>query len=478
MQHKVFEWRNPQDFSPAYYFEILREGDQINTDAILLESDSMSPSIEENRYSYIALDPRIVVRAKNNGIMVVDSFYHLEESIRKAQKSLDYEPGIVPYGAPSLSHGGCVGYLSYDAKNWFVENSSGKKLQTKAQDDQQFEDMYLIFPQTILAFDHKKKEVHVTTFGDDESTMLQISNTLTTKVLQKTSPYQKKRDGRDTPKNIECTPNMTKEEYYEMVWRAKKYIGGGDAYQIKVSQRFDIRLNDYSWEVYKRLRKINPSPFSAYLDLDGIEMVSCSPEEILRVRKPQVGATHILTRPIGGTYPRGRGRLMDWIQTRRILDDPKERAEHTMLVDLLRNDIGKVATLGSVRFDTSPTLETYAHLHHLVTTVEGTLRDGNTSIDALRSVFPGGTITGCPKIRSMELIDELEPTARGPYTGSIGFITFRDEAQWNIIIRTLLYNAQTHKGYLQVGGGIVDNSDVVREWHETLWKAKAILDAL
>ncbi len=484
MLHQVYEWRTPHTFTPAYYFEVLRNEGRAGKDAILLESDSSSQPISGNRYSYIALDTQV------DHTTQVASLGDLEELLSKPKKPLDFREGIVSATAPPLSHGGAIGYVGYDVKNEFVRSRDGL-LQTTATNDQELPNLYMIFPRTILAFDHDEKKVYVTTFCDDGARMEGVQRILEERVLRPTRETRRKSHLSVSLEDIEAVSNMSQEQYFEMVERAKEHILAGNSYQLKVSQRLTLAMIDDTWNIYKRLRSINPSPFSAYLALEGIDLVSCSPEELLRVTNMPSGRKQILTRPIGGTYPRSRWRLWDWFVKRRFKRDSKEKAEHAMLVDLLRNDIGRVSavgrrceekdgwkSLGSVEWSCPPTLETYSHLHHLVTTVQGELADGFNSFDAFRSLFPGGTITGCPKIRAMQLIDELEPTARGPYTGSIGFVTFRDEAQWNIIIRTLLHNRKTRDAYLQVGGGIVHDSDKEREWQETLWKAQALLKAV
>lgn len=257
--------------------------------------------------------------------------------------------------------------------------------------------------------------------------------------------------------------------------RAKEYIRSGDTYQVKISIRHEFDALFDSWQAYQKLRLSNSSSYSAFLDLENTTLVSCSPEELVRLEERVAE-----TRPIGGTYPRGASEDEDKDKdiARSFFEDEKEVAEHVMLIDLERNDLGRVCRPGSVKVAKTMMLEKYTNLMHIVTTIQGDLDYGRDSFDLIKSMFPGGTVTGCPKIRAMEIIDELEPVARGPYTGSVGFITPSDECQFNILIRTLAIDKTTEKGYVQVGGGIVADSNAEYEYQENLRKGKAIMDEI
>jgi para-aminobenzoate synthetase component I len=496
MLQKVFDWTDSHDFSPAYYFEVLRSEGRGGQDAILLESDPAAPQIFDNRYSYVALDPSLSVKAKGhvvwiNGVefekKVTDPFSALEEIMSEEKESLGYRRDVGLEGAPSFSTGGCIGYVGYDAKNWWTKTRGGERITTqkydcngKIRDDQGFADMYMMFPKTIIAFDHKEQKIYVTTFGDDTKSMQNIERVLSEDFLRPTA-FIKERESKLSVSNeeIQAMSNMSFDEYIGMVTAAKEHIVSGNSYQVKLSQRLKIGVIDNTWNIYRRIRNINPSPFSAYLTLGGIDVVSCSPEELLNITSLADGSREAITRPIGGTYPRGLDEISDEVIIAQFWQDRKEVAEHRMLVDLERNDLGGICKIGSVpRENLKPTLESYSSVHHFVTTIPGILRDDVSVFDAFRAMFPGGTVTGCPKIRTMEIIDELEPTTRGPYTGSIGYLTFDGETQWNIMIRTLLHNPRNHNGFLQVGGGIVHDSNPKREWEETVWKAKALLRAV
>jgi aminodeoxychorismate synthase component I len=265
---------------------------------------------------------------------------------------------------------------------------------------------------------------------------------------------------------------MEKEDYMEMVRRAKNYIRAGDIFQANLSQRLTAEVGDLDpFRLYGVLRKINPSPFAAYLDLQGFQLVSSSPERLMRLHDRVVD-----TRPIAGTRPRGKDTEGDRAMSVELITNEKERAEHIMLIDLERNDIGRVCDYGSVQVDELMVLEEYSHVIHIVSNVQGRLHEKKDMFDLIRATFPGGTITGVPKVRCMEIIDELEPVQRGPYTGSIGYLGFNGDMDLNIIIRTFVI--KDGRAHVQVGAGIVADSDPEREYYETLHKADALLQAL
>lgn len=266
-------------------------------------------------------------------------------------------------------------------------------------------------------------------------------------------------------------PDIPRSRFESMVKRAKKYIQAGDIYQANLSQRFTFRCEGGSrLGLYDVLRKINPSPFSSFLKIRDLEIISCSPERLVAKR-----GNFCETRPIAGTRRRpARGRLS--AVRRELLANEKERAEHIMLVDLERNDLGRVCDWPSVRVEEMMKTEIYSHVIHIVSKITGRLAKGRDALDLLQAMFPGGTVTGCPKIRCMEIINELEPAARGLYTGSIGYLDFSGDMDMNIVIRTLVLRGR--EGHLQVGAGIVYDSDPVREYEETLHKGEALAEAL
>ncbi len=265
--------------------------------------------------------------------------------------------------------------------------------------------------------------------------------------------------------------NISEAQYIEMVERAKLYIEEGDIYQANLSQRFETAFKGEAFDLYENLRRVNPSPFSGYLKMGDLTLVSSSPERLVKIEKGILE-----TRPIAGTRPRGRNIEEDNHLATELLLNEKEQAEHLMLVDLERNDLGRICEYGSVQVTDQMFVEQYSHVSHIVSNIRGTLKPDITFKEILEAVFPGGTITGCPKIRCMEIIDELEPVARGPYSGSFGYIGFAETIDLNIIIRTILL--KDNKAYFHVGAGIVADSIPAKEYQETLDKAAAMIDVL
>ncbi len=270
---------------------------------------------------------------------------------------------------------------------------------------------------------------------------------------------------------IALTSNFTHEGYLRAVERTWEYICAGDIFQANISQRFQVDLALSPYELYRRLREVNPAPFAAYLSYPELTVVSASPERFLKV----VG-DRVETRPIKGTRPRGATPAQDSALAQELLGSVKDRAENVMIVDLERNDIGRACRYGSVEVEELAILESYPTVFHLTSTVAGRLAPGKNRIDLLKATFPGGSITGAPKVRAMEIIDELEPTRRSVYTGAIGYLGFDGGMDLNIVIRTFL--VKDRKAYFQVGGGIVYDSEPEAEYQETLHKAKGLMQAL
>jgi len=271
----------------------------------------------------------------------------------------------------------------------------------------------------------------------------------------------------DRPRSL-----TTREEYLGMVQRCKDYIAAGDIFQANLSHRFSIPIGQTPpLCLYKALRRINPSPFSAYLDFGSFQIVSSSPERLVKLEGREVQ-----TRPIAGTRPRGRSPLEDRQFAEELILNEKERAEHLMLVDLERNDLGRVCEYGTVRVDELMTIEFYSHVMHIVSNIRGRMRPDRDCFDLLKAVFPGGTITGVPKVRCLEIIEELEPVKRGAAYGSIGYINFAGDMDLNILIRTMI--VKNKEAYFHVGAGIVADSQLEKEYEETLHKAQALFLAL
>ncbi len=426
------------------------------------------------RYSFIGSDPFLVMRSRGRDITLLspdnektvhgNPFDVLGELLQEYRLG---NPTDLPFA------GGAVGYLSYDLCH-FIE-----KLPSTAVDDLQLPECYLAFYDAIAAFDHLENRAFIASTGFPDTGSRQQTRAESRlkelrELLEQSPPPEDISDIYSDPEvdaPVRLRSNFTREGYVEAVQAVREYIMAGDIFQANLSQRFEADMPLPPYELYRRLRRINPAPFASYLNLDGVTVVSASPERFLRVRGDLVE-----TRPIKGTRPRGGDPASDRALARELQDSIKDRAEHVMIVDLERNDLGRVCRYGTVRVSELMALERYATVYHLTSTVEGRLRQGKDVVDLLKATFPGGSITGAPKVRAMEIIDELEPTKRSVYTGDIGYFSFDGSLDINIVIRTIL--VKDGKAYFQVGGAVVYDSDPEGEYIETLDKAKALVSAL
>lgn len=425
------------------------------------------------RYSFIGVDPFLIFRAKGTSI---------EIESKSGIKKLEGNPFLVlkdildnyrvssDEGLPNFI-GGAVGYIGYDCLHFFEE------VPHRAPDDLLLPDIYFIFVDVVIAFDHIENKIKIITlipFSKNNGKFYDEAADKIEKVLEKlksSNSYGLDKIQTNSHCNGEVKSNFTKHKFESIVRKAKEYIKAGDIYQANLSHRFWTKCDAPAFELYKALRHINPSPFACFLDFGDLKIVSSSPERLLKV-----DGKDVQTRPIAGTRPRGGNSKEDLEKTLELILSDKERAEHIMLVDLERNDLGRVCEYGTVRVNELMALEEYSHVIHIVSNVQGRLKEGSDRFDLIRAAFPGGTITGCPKVRCMEIIDELEPVARGPYTGSVGYLSFNGDMDLNIIIRTFVIKGQD--AFVQVGAGIVADSDPTREYYETLYKAEALLKAL
>jgi para-aminobenzoate synthetase component 1 len=379
-----------------------------------------------------------------------------------------------------------VGYFSYDLCH-FVE-----RLPSTAIDDLKLPEFYFALYDIILAFDHLEGKSYLIATGFPEleegqrlrrarMRLEEMKNWISSSHSVIANEVKQSR-GRDcfvptAPRNdrenkeILLKSNFTPEEYIKAVNKVREYIAAGDVFQVNLSQRFEADLDISSYELYKRLRIVNPAPFASYLNFPGVTIVSASPERFLKVQGDLVE-----TRPIKGTRPRGRDTVEDQHLAQELSHSIKDRAENVMIVDLERNDLGRVCRYGTVKVTELAILETFPTVFHLTSTIVGRLRRDKSNIDLLKATFPGGSITGAPKVRAMEIIDELEPTRRGIYTGSLGYLSFNGDLDISIVIRTFLI--KEGRAYFQVGGGIIYDSDPAAEYMETLDKAKALIQAL
>jgi para-aminobenzoate synthetase component 1 len=427
------------------------------------------------RYSFMGTDPFLVMRSRGKQVTLIrqgkqenkegnpfDVLGKLLETYR-----LDSPPSPIPFW------GGAVGYLSYDLCH-FIE-----RLPTTAIDDLKLPESYFGFYDTVIVFDNLENKTYIASTGFPELAESQRLKRAKLRLeemknrLSSSPPKAPEADSASANKTTEAVlkANFTPEGYMEAVNRVREYIAAGDVFQVNLSQRFETDLTVPPYELYRRLRQLNPAPFASYLNFDGVTIISASPERFLRV-----DGDWIETRPIKGTRPRGKNSVEDTMLAQELLNSVKDRAENVMIVDLERNDLGRVCQYGTVKVTELAILETFPTVFHLTSTVIGKLRPNKNRIDLLKASFPGGSITGAPKIRAMEIIDELEPTRRSVYTGAIGYLGFGRNLDLNIVIRTFIIKGK--KAYFQVGGGIIYDSDAEAEYQETLDKAKALIQAL
>jgi para-aminobenzoate synthetase component 1 len=425
------------------------------------------------RYSFLGSEPFLVMNSRGSEITLIRGQEHKVhhgnpfDTLGKLLElyKLEYCPTPVPFV------GGAVGYFSYDLCH-FVEH-----LPSTTMDDFELPECYFAFYDAILAFDHLEGKTYVIATGFPELKEGQRLNRARTRLedIKKwlRPGYSVIAASRNPAENEEImvTSNFTPDEYIKAVNRVREYIAAGDVFQVNLSQRFQADLEIPPYELYKMLRRVNPSPFASYLNFDRVAIVSASPERFLKVQGDLVE-----TRPIKGTRPRGRDPREDQSLAQELTHSNKDRAENVMIVDLERNDLGRVCRYGTIKVTELAILETFPTVFHLTSTIVGRLHRGKSDIDLLKATFPGGSITGAPKVRAMEIIDELEPTKRSVYTGSIGYLSFNGDLDIDIVIRTFII--KDNRAYFQVGGGIIYDSNSEAEYIETLDKAKALIQAL
>jgi anthranilate/para-aminobenzoate synthase component I len=489
--------------SPQTIFETIK-----SPNSFLLESIKGPEKIA--RYSFIGAEPFLIFKVKDGVIKVEDKsrgerpFAPTEKKHISPLKIL--KELLTGYKIESPSNlppfiGGAVGLLSYDFVHYF------ENIHRTAVDDLNIPDAHFMLIDTVIAVDHKLQKTFIIScplhgkqvqkcksaevrkrgsadvgagfkpaldeWEDVYDKACDKINSIYGKINSTTLiPPLVRRDTEGAPPPIHIHHEMGKEKYMNIVKKAKEYIKAGDIFQANLSQRVSADIGDIDpWLVYKTLSRINPSPFAAYLDMGDYHIASSSPERLVRV-----SGNIVETRPIAGTRPRGKDAIADRQMRSDLLLNEKERAEHLMLIDLERNDLGRISDYSTVEVDEFMITEDYSHVIHIVSNVKGILASGKDCFDAIRATFPGGTITGVPKVRCMEIIDELEHVTRGPYTGSIGYISFTGDMDLNIIIRTFVIKDSV--AYVQAGAGIVADSDPEREYYETLKKAEALVRTL
>ena len=438
--------------------------------SFLLESVEGGENIA--RYTFTGANPEEVFRARGANC-AIESAGRVRRSTENPiellrQLSSRYRPVRVP-GLPPLI-GGAIGYFAYDMVRLI------EKIPASGADEIGLDDCVMMFYRGLVAFDHVRHRVWVVqnVFTEGQGTLRQKYDAAAREIrrtrakLEGPLPRAPKTKAHQP---LKVKSNFTQPEYLAAVAKAKSYIRAGDIFQVVPSQRFSAPTTADPFEIYRALRVVNPSPYLYYLKLNDVSVVGSSPEMLVKVQNRKVSY-----RPIAGTVPRGHSESEDQAFEQALLADPKERAEHIMLVDLGRNDLGRVCEYGSVTVDQLMFVERYSHVMHLVSSLSGKLRADLDCFDALMACFPAGTVSGAPKVRAMQIIDELEPTRRGIYAGAILYLDFSGNLDSCIALRTLV--AKNGRAYIQAGGGVVADSVPEREYQETVNKARAIVSAL
>ncbi len=423
--------------------------------------DSGRPGSQQGRFDILASDPTTTLVCRGNATQIAsrtDTWISHEDPLTLLRQQLDVSPdadSLLPFA------GGAIGYFAYDLA-WRLE-----RLPPRSNDALGMPDMAVGIYDWALVVDHQEQKSWLIGQGRDARTQEQWPELVRLFSEPVAASAVEQPLGLQGP----MWSNLTKSQYADAFMRIQEYIHEGDCYQVNLAQRFEAASTGDPWAGYRSMRQINPSPFAAYINLPDGQILSSSPERFLRVRGGEVE-----TRPIKGTRPRSPDPVQDQQLIEELRNSEKDRAENLMIVDLLRNDLGKSCIPGSVKTTEMFSVESFPTVHHLVSTVRGTLADGCDAISLLRGCFPGGSITGAPKLRAMEIINELEPNRRGVYCGSIGYLGFDGSMDSSIVIRTLVHsNGRVH---FSSGGGIVADSVQELEYQETFDKAAAIMTAL
>jgi anthranilate synthase component 1 len=442
--------------------------------AFLLES--VEGSERWARYSFLGTRPQKIFKARGNQVEIIENGRTKKSFSESPLRSLEelmkgYRPVTVA-GVPPF-FGGALGYVAYDAVAQFHEIKNDKA------DPLGMPEIFFLFVQTLVAFDNLKHTIKVIDNAEIKpgSDLRQVYARSVKRIRQLIASLQKKPRGID-PRDLgegkkarKFRSNLTQEKFEQAVARAKEYIHAGDIIQAVLCQRLETETDSDPFEIYRALRYVNPSPYMFYLELEGLRVIGSSPEAMVRL----TGAT-IELRPIAGTRRRGATPEEEQKLEAELLADPKERAEHIMLVDLGRNDVGRVAAIGSVEVNELMAIERYSHVIHIVSNVRGKLAPNKTPFDLFVSAFPAGTLSGAPKVRAMQIISELEPQKRALYGGAIGYFGYNGNLDTCIVIRTIVMKGK--KVFISAGAGIVADSDPTAEYQETLNKARAMLKAV
>ncbi len=464
---------NDTDTPVSAYLKITKAG----TNSFLLESVEGGENL--GRYSIIGMKPDLIWRAKNgrveinrNALTCPSSFAAIEERMMPSLKSIIAEsrielPSELSQILPPM-FAGIFGYFGYDTVNEVEE------LPRNEENQLDLHDAIFIRPSVIAIFDNLKREiVFVAPIWPNQDVSAEEAFRKSQKAIEEAEAALESGSHKleaEEYSQVDFTSNQTSEEFHQMVGKAKEYIKAGDIFQVVLSQRFSSEFKSHPFTLYRTLRRINPSPFLFYLNFDDCALVGSSPEILVRIRGDET-----TIRPIAGTRPRGKTPEEDASLEQELLADPKETAEHLMLLDLGRNDVGKTAELGTVQVTDKFTIERYSHVMHIVSNVTGKLRPGSDAVDALMAGFPAGTVSGAPKIRAMEIIAELERDQRGPYAGCIGYFSADGNVDTCIALRTAIIKDGTM--HIQAGAGVVADSDPEAEYQECFNKASALMRA-
>ncbi len=427
------------------------------------------------RYTFLGADPHTIVRVKGDDIIIqegdtVTRHKHGGDPLQYLKNIMQQYRPVAIDGLPRF-YGGAVGFFAYDMVRYF------ERLPSHVTDDLQTDDAVFLFTDTMIIFDNIRHTIKVVAcaFIDEDRDLKAIYDEkvrhidamvelINAPVSQATYNHPK---GSVEP----LRSNMTPDAFKSMVKEAKEYIRSGDAIQVVLSQRFEKDNGSDPIDLYRALRYINPSPYLFFLKLEDFILIGSSPEVMVRLEEKQVEL-----RPIAGTKPRGKTEQEDRALAAELLEDPKEKAEHIMLVDLGRNDLGRIARIGTVQVNQLMIVERYSHVMHLVSNIQAQLSEGKDCFDVLKATFPAGTLSGAPKIRAMEIIDELETVRRGAYGGAVGYFSYTGNMDFCITIRTMVVTGG--KIFIQVGAGIVADSDPAMEYEETLNKAGGMVQAI
>ena len=455
--------------TPLSIFLKLKDEGSFN---ILLESAEGGE--KWGRYSFLIKGGSFYIRSRKDVIEVYDAG---RISLKNTSDPLGYVKRVLSTFKPMKDGnlprfwGGLVGYIGYDIIK-FYEN-----VPEKDADPVSTNDMFLTLTDILIVYDHlsAKIKIIVPLIGTDDpeikyrKAVKKIEETVNT-LKEKGDIFLINLEDKE-PSLEEWKSNLTKEDFIRKVERAKRYIEEGDVIQVVLSQRFKSKLKAKPENIYRALRTLNPSPYMYYLEMEHCKVIGSSPEILVRLEDGKIE-----TRPIAGTRPRGKTEEEDKRLEEELINDEKERAEHLMLVDLARNDVGRVAEAGTVRVDNFMRIERYSHVIHIVSDVSGKLKEGFDAVDVLKATFPAGTVSGAPKVRAMQIIEELEPERRGIYAGSVGYFSFDGNMDMAITIRTAVIRGD--EIFVQAGAGIVADSVPEREWEETVNKAKSMMKAV